>query len=161
MTFQKYFEGGLWLLSGEHPLDQCLSSSLLLLLQVIQPVCSFVDPDPHRSSLILVGWIRIQIQIHVLKCWMLSFEGWRLILLFRNPSRRPRDNKFLCLILKIRFFGLFNLKKISSLKPRDLDSDPALSVSADPDPYWNQCGSTTLSVFVYFIYLWFTVVASE
>jgi hypothetical protein len=47
---------------------------------------SVVDPEPHGSALVLVGWVRIRIhegkkdpqklnKFHVLKYWMLSFEG--------------------------------------------------------------------------------------
>ncbi len=53
------------------------------------------------SALILVGWIRIQEgkkwptkkkkvkKFHVFKCWMLSVEGWRLLLYFGRPPWKP------------------------------------------------------------------------
>ncbi len=55
-------------------------------------VGSVVDQDP-RGSAFWSGWSRIRIQkgknpqkrkkvkkYHVLKCWMFSYEGWRLLL---------------------------------------------------------------------------------
>jgi hypothetical protein len=45
----------------------------------LTPLCSVADPDPHRFTFFLVGWIRIQEgkklpknvkKFYVLKCWM-------------------------------------------------------------------------------------------
>jgi hypothetical protein len=73
-----------------------------------------VDPDSHGSALIWTagsgsgpaipmagGKIPTTIEktlkkvkkFHSLKCWMLSVEGWRLLLSFGRPSCRPRDKK--------------------------------------------------------------------
>jgi hypothetical protein len=78
-------------LSKYHYLQSRDSSSLeteWLLTSVVDPD---PDPDPRGSVLILVCWIRIQEgkkdeqkkivnKFYVLKCWMVSFEGWRLLL---------------------------------------------------------------------------------
>jgi hypothetical protein len=44
---------------------------------------SVVYPDPHGSEFILFGWIRIDVgkkdpEKKVKRCWMFSFEVWRL-----------------------------------------------------------------------------------
>ncbi len=73
------------------------------------------------------------------KCWIFSFEGWRLLLsldvLFGD--------------LGTIFVAIFE-KKISTCKILQVlvikPLDPHWPKMLGQDPYWNQCGSTTLDL---------------
>ncbi len=91
------------------------------------------DSDPGRQK----SAIKAK-KFHVLKCWAFSFEGWRLLLLLGRPFWRPWAKYRTLNVLTKKVF-----KKIFQLSIFFLQF---LFIKAvDPDPQWNQCGSTTLA----------------
>ncbi len=68
----------------------------------------------------------------VFKCWMFSFEGQWLFLYLWRSSWWPRE------------------KYISIFDTKNMHFSPPFLACESPDPVlrWNQCGSTTLGVFI-------------
>jgi hypothetical protein len=48
------------------------------------------NPDPDPGGQIWPTKVAKKSEIHVLKCWMFSFESWRLLLYLGRPLFRPR-----------------------------------------------------------------------
>jgi hypothetical protein len=68
-------------------------------------------------------------QSTVLKCWIFSFEGCRLLMKFGRSSWRPRDKYIALFGLKIVNF--LSTENFTFLDIKSMDPDPEL----DPDHY--------------------------
>ncbi len=94
---------------------------------------SLENPDPYEPALTLFSWIRFRIRIgnvdpdpkkkkvkkfHVMKCWMFSFEGWRLLLYSLDVlHQRPRDKKTAIFNQKKKIFSAVLFYNCWSSKP--------------------------------------------
>ncbi len=101
--------------------------------------------DPHRLLSAGCGSMRAKIihkkerseEIVCFKVLVFSYEGWRLLL--RRPPWRTRDNWISIFWIKnMNFLKLVRVIFVIFYVMNSLDPE------LDPDPPWNQCGSTRL-----------------
>jgi hypothetical protein len=85
-------------------------------------------------------YLDLRDKFNFLKCWMFSFEGWRLLLQLGRPLWRPRESG-ISNIFSCSFFPL-----ILFIKNLDPDPYPDSLEMLDPDPDPQHCLLPTFSI---------------